>query len=361
MIETTSRTRPIALPFAAFSTAAVGVLAIALAVAGPAQAASPPDVLLRTTTQFAVLASDGITNTGPTTLTGDIGSAPTTSIADNGVITTTGVIRTGPDQVVADAKADLLLAIGQASGAQPATVAIPADIGGQTLVGGTYKQASSLGLTGTVILDGQNDPDSVFIIQVGQDFTTAPGASVTLTRGAQACHVYWQIGNSAVFDTTTSFKGNVLAYQDISAKTGAIFEGRLLTSDGAVTLDTNTVTLPACTPVVTPSTSTPTATSSTSTGAPTTATPTPQPTNTGSTGGGGGGDSDADSDGGADADSDGGDYTGGGGSGSGISTRQDIPDTGGPSRLLAPLGGIAVVAGVALVIANRRRRGSHRV
>ena len=338
--------------------------AVVIASGGPARAASPPDVGLGTAAQFSVLASDGITKTGAITVTGDVGSAPTTSVSGTGVITPPGAVRGAGDLVVTGAKADLLTAFGQAAGAQPSSTTLSAaDIGGQTLVGGTYTRAGSLGLTGTLTLDGENDPNSVFIIQVGQDFTTATASSVLLTRGAQACHVYWQIGNSAVFEVGTDFVGTVLAYQDISAKTAAIFEGRLLTTDGAVTLDTNTITLPACAPVVptptattpTPSATTPTPTTTPSTTTPSTTAPSPSATApaTGSTGG--------DDDGGGGSGS--GSPTGsgsGGGSGSSSST-PGLPDTGGPPAALVPVGLLAVAAGAATIAATRRRqRGTHR-
>lgn len=363
--RTHSRTTVLSVGTLSALTAAIVVAAMSFA--SSARAVSPPDVRLGTAAQFAVLAYDGVTNTGTTTVTGDIGSFPTTTVTDNGAILPPGNVRRGPDQVVENAKPDLAAAFGQAAGAQPDTQALPADIGGRTLVGGTYNQASALGLTGTVTLDGQNDPNSVFIIQVGSDFTTAPSSSVVLTRGAQACHVYWQIGNSAVFDTATSFIGNVLAYQDISANTGATFQGRLLTTDGAVTLDTNTITLPACAAVVTPSPSTPTpapTVTTPATPAPTRAVPvraTPRPTDSSPSrdadGGSGTDDSDSDSDG--SSGTDGGDSFADA-DGSTTTSTPGLPNTGGPPWFLAPLGGLALLAGMALVAMARMRRGVHR-
>lgn len=361
MSDPRTQSRTSVLSVGAATTVTALILVAAVSFASSADAVSPPDVRLGTASQFAVLAYDGVTNTGPTTVTGDVGSFPTTTVTDNGVISPPGNVRRGPDPVVEVAKADLAIAFGQAAGAQPDTQLLPADIGGETLVGGTYNQASALGLTGTLTLDGQNDPSSVFVIQVGSDFTTAPGSAVVLTRGAQACHVYWQIGNSAVFDTATAFKGNVLAYQDISANTGAMFEGRLLTTDGAVTLDTNTITLPACA-AATPTSPTPTVTTPTTplptraapvraTRPPTTPTTTPTPTpsrdreDRGNADGSGGSGTDGDNF----ADSDG-----------STTSTPGLPGTGGPPWFLAPVGAAAVLIGLGLVIAVRSRRGAHR-
>lgn len=352
--------RPLALTLSVLLVG--GIAAAAVSLAGAADAASPPDVRLGTAARFGVLAADGVTNTGPTTIAGDVGSAPTTSVTDNGAITASGVVRTGPDQVVSNAKADLLTAFGQASAAQPTVTVIPGDLTGQTLVAGTYRQASSLLLTGNVTLDAENDTNAVFVIQVGADFSTRPGSTVTLVRGAQACRVYWQIGNSATFNTTTSFKGNVLAYQDITAATAATFEGRLLTNTGAVSLDTNVITAPGCAPIVDrPLTASPGLVASPAKKAK----PKPAKTSTAPARDSGGSDSSDSSDTGTETETGGGTAVneGGGTPGTGTSTTTStpgLPDTGGPPWFLAPLGGLVLVAGLGVVVAARSPRGMHR-
>lgn len=361
------------------ATAAAGLATViavtAVSLAGPARAAGPPEPPLGTTSQFGVLAGSGITNTGATTVTGDLGTFPTPTITGSASITTTGTIR-GGDSVVQGAKPDLVTAYNNAAGAQP-PAALDADAGGKTLVAGVYRQASALQLTGVLTLDGQGDASSVFIIQVGSDFTSASASSVSLVNGAQACHVYWQIGGSATFGTGTAFKGNVLALTSITANNLATFDGRLLARNGAVTLDTNTITRSACTPTTTTPAPTATATTAPVTPAPTaTKRPTPRPTK--STGGGKGGSSDggsSDSDGGSsNSDSDSSDGGGAGDSdaaggtdtdtdsGSGTSSSATgIPNAGGPPLFLAPVGALAVLAGAGLVMASRRRQhGSHR-
>jgi type VI secretion system secreted protein VgrG len=65
-------------------------------------------------------------------------------------------------------------------------------------------------------------------------------------NGAQACNVFWQVGSSATFGTTTEFAGTVIATASITATTGAVINGRLLALNAAVTLDSNTITVPTC-------------------------------------------------------------------------------------------------------------------
>ncbi|MBU2502380.1 DUF3494 domain-containing protein, partial [bacterium] len=103
---------------------------------------------------------------------------------------------------------------------------------------------SSAGLTGTLTLDGQGDADAVFVIQVGSTLTTASDAAVNLIGSAQAENVYWQIGSSATLGTGTAFMGNIVAMTSITLNSGASLSGRALARNGAVTLDTNALTLP---------------------------------------------------------------------------------------------------------------------
>jgi hypothetical protein len=119
-----------------------------------------------------------------------------------------------------------------------------------------YTASSTLGLTGTLTLDAQGDPNAVFIFQVGSALTTASVSTVSLINGASPCNVYWQIGSSATLGTNSVFVGTVMALTSISATTGTTIQGRLLARNGSVTLDTNTITRPNCAPPTTTTTTT---------------------------------------------------------------------------------------------------------
>jgi len=258
------------------SILAAGTSVVAVALVGSLVAlgsdasAAPVAVGLGAAGSFAVLAGTGITNTGPTVITGDIGTFPTASITGLTSMTVSGTNHAG-DSVTQGAKTDLTTAYTSAAGQGP-TTAIAADLVGQTLKAGVYNSASAVGLSGVLTLDAAGDPGAVWVFQAGSTLITASGSKVVLLNGAQACHVYWQVGSSATLGTNSTFTGTVLALTSISLQTGATVDGRVLASNGAVTLDSNTITRSACSTA----TSAPTASPSTSA----TATPTPQVTAT---------------------------------------------------------------------------------
>lgn len=231
------------------SVSSLGLIAAQAAVDGPS-------VGLGTLESYSVLGGASVTNTGPTILNGDLGVSPGTSITGfpPGIIN--GVIHAS-DAPAIQAQSDLVTAYNDAAG-RSSDGTVSGDLGGQTFVGGVYSAPSSLGLTGTVTLDGQNNPNSVFIFQVGSTLTTASSSNVNLVNGASACNVFWQVGSSATLGTASSFKGNILALTSITANTGATAEGRALARNGSVTLDTNTFTSPQCIPVTPPVTTEPT-------------------------------------------------------------------------------------------------------
>ncbi len=222
---------------------AASVLTSAPAVA----AAAPAPVNLGTAAAFSVLAGQSVTNTGPTTVSGDLGVSPGSSVTGfpPGIVLGTTHVA---DAAAATAQADLTTAYNDAAGRAP-TAPVSGDIGGQTFNAGVYNSTSTLGLTGTVTLDAQGDPNAVFIFQVGSALTTASSSVVNLVNGAQACNVFWQVGSSATLGTTSNFRGTIMALTSITVNTGATLTGRALARNGSVSLDTDSITTTICEPI----------------------------------------------------------------------------------------------------------------
>ncbi|GAC1413038.1 MAG: hypothetical protein NVSMB66_3880 [Candidatus Doudnabacteria bacterium] len=201
-------------------------------------------VNLGSAASYGVLGGSTVTNTGSTVINGDLGLNPGTSLTGFPPGTVNGTTHQ-TDGASATAQSDLTAAYNSAS-SQTGAVSIAGDLGGQTLAPGVYNSASSIGLTGTLTLDGQNNANSVFVFQAGSTLTTASASKINLINGAQACNVYWQVGSSATLGTNSTFVGSVMALTSITATTGGSGNGRLLARNGAVTLDTNSVSRPVC-------------------------------------------------------------------------------------------------------------------
>ncbi|KAJ5613403.1 hypothetical protein N7510_006597 [Penicillium lagena] len=231
---------------------------------------------LGTAGNFLVLAATTVTNTNTDTIVdgGDLGVSPgnaVTNFPPGEVIG--GTIHAG-DAVAAQAQLDLATAYGDAAGQAPTATLQNPELGGLTLFAGTYKAGSTttFGITGTLTLDGQGDPDSVWIFQMGTTLITASSSRVVLTNGAQACNVFWQVGSSATLGTGSTFVGTIMALTSITATTNVAIQGRLLALNAAVTLDDNKITVPGCSTTSTTTTST-TTTSTTTTSTTTTTQP----------------------------------------------------------------------------------------
>lgn len=192
---------------------------------------------------FGVLAGSTVTNVpgSDTSVNGDVGVSPGTSITGFVAPAAIGGVFHAGDFVSAAAQMALSLAFADAAG-RPGGITLLGDIGGQTLLPGVYKSASSLGITGTLTLDAKGDPNAVWIFQIGSSLTTAASNStVVLVGGADAGNVFWQVGSSATLGVGTVFQGNIMAQASITLNTGVLLDGRALAISGAVTLDGNAI------------------------------------------------------------------------------------------------------------------------
>lgn len=202
---------------------------------------------------FAVLAGSTVTNTGPSVINGNIGLSPGTAVVGffaPGVVTAPYTIHAN-DGVAIQAQIDLTSQYNDLAN-RPATVNLTGqNLAGLTLAPGVYNYDTSAQLSGTLTLDAQNNPNAVFVVNIGSTLITSSAASVALVNGAQGANVYFVVGSSATLGSATTLAGNILALTSITLNTGATINcGAALARNGAVTLDTNTISV--CTLATTP-------------------------------------------------------------------------------------------------------------
>lgn len=196
---------------------------------------------LGTAESFAILAGQTITNTGTTTINGNVGISPGSALTPGAAIINGEVHLNDATAILA--QQHLVLAYDD-SKARMDEEPIPAQLGGSTLLPGYYvSEVVSFNLTGTLTLDANNDPDAIFIFEAGSTLVTAADSNVILINGAKASQIFWNVGSSATLGISSHLEGTILAMESITLTTSATVNGSLLARNGSVTLDSNTVTV----------------------------------------------------------------------------------------------------------------------
>jgi len=206
-------------------------------------------VTLGRAADFAVLASQTVTNTttGNTTITGDLGVFAGTSVT--GSPTVSGKIYTGSglidNPIAFGASQDARIAYTALAGLNPTQdLTSQLQLGNTTRTPGVYFFGASTTtlLGGILTLDAENKSNALFVFQM-EALTTASNSSVILINGADARNVFFQVRSSATLGTGTQFKGNILAKTSITVTNGVNIEcGSVIALEGAVTLDNNRIT-----------------------------------------------------------------------------------------------------------------------
>ena len=231
---------------------------------GTTDGGSTPSTLpvnLRTAGNYAILAKSGISTVPTSAITGDIGVSPAAATLITGfslIADSTNVFSTS-SQVTGKAYAadyavptpsnlttaigDMQLAFTDAAGRAPTVTELGAgNIGGKTLTPGVYKWSTGLLIPTNVILTGS--ATDVWIFQIAQNLTMSNAAGVSLTGGAVAKNVFWQVAGLVDLGTTAHCEGVILTQTLINMQTGASINGRLM-AQTAVTIASSTVVQPA--------------------------------------------------------------------------------------------------------------------
>ena len=213
---------------------------------GSALAQGP--VALGSAASFGLMATLTITNTGPSTVNGNVSLDPGTTLTGSPLVNGTVDVN---DAASAQARIDLLTAFTAAQNLAPGTtIASGADLGTLYPLGippGTYTSAGTMLVATALTLNAGGDGNAVWIFQIGSSLTTT--ASVLLANGAQAKNVFWIPALDATLGSGTTFNGTLMAGRSITGNTGAVVDGRLLAgavnASATVALQTNTISVPA--------------------------------------------------------------------------------------------------------------------
>ena len=213
-------------------------------------------VNLGTAGNYVVLAKTAINNNPASAITGDMGLSPAATSYITGFALTNATGYATSSQVtgkvfaadmvsptsdnLTTAVENMLTAYTDAAGRPtPDFLELATgNIGGKTLTPGLYKWTSSVTLPSDVTISG--GANDVWIFQISGDLFLSNAVKVTLTGGAQAKNIFWQVAGQATFDTTSHFEGIILSMTGITFKTGASFNGRAL-AQTAVILDGNVI------------------------------------------------------------------------------------------------------------------------
>lgn len=210
----------------------------------PLQTTKQPTVNLGVyASTLAVLAGSEITNSGFTVITGEVGLSPGSSIGGfpDGISGTRHI----NDVTANTAQSDLTAAYNDAAGRTSRDmVLLSGNLGGLTLTPGLYKSSGGLEISsGDLTFDARGNANAVFIIQIASTFLTTSGRKIFLKGNASASRIFWQVGSSATFGTTSVLHGTFMAHQSIVFNTGATLNGRALARQSEVTMLSNTIVL----------------------------------------------------------------------------------------------------------------------
>lgn len=197
---------------------------------------------LGTSSTFALFSSNGaVSNTGTSFITGNVG----TNVGSSTNFGNVDGVMNDSNGVTAATASNLTTAYLQLDNSIPTYFPAALLGNGQTLIAGNYSIGQSATLSGNLTLDGQNNPNALFIIQIEGSFSSSANAQVILANGALACNVFWKIEGLASLASNTIFKGTMIVNNAaIVLNSGVTIEGRALSTTGAITISGTTVVTP---------------------------------------------------------------------------------------------------------------------
>ncbi|RDL41688.1 Uncharacterized protein BP5553_01667 [Venustampulla echinocandica] len=235
--------------FTPFSTGKLALLALSSSIlAQPTVEKRSLIIDLDLAKSFGAVAGTSLNNTGATSITGDCGTCPGSTITGFPPGKCSGT-SSANDTPGCNAEATCITAYNNARAQQPTSALGNADLGGLTFAPGVYTfPGQDAKLTGNVTIDGKSDPKGQWIFLINNTFTAAANSRVVTINGAQACHIYFVAAEAATVGEASVMQGNILAYNTITVSNAASNQGIFCALNGTLTLNNNSITAqPNCT------------------------------------------------------------------------------------------------------------------
>jgi len=216
-------------------------------------------VNLGTSINYVILAKSAINNSAISAVTGDLGLSPAATSYVTGFALTNATGYATASQItgkiyaadmaaptpinLTTAVSNMITAYNDAAGRQfPDFLELgTGNIGGKTLVPGLYKWTNTVTLPSAVTISGS--ATDVWIFQIAGNLTSGNAVAITLSGGALAKNIFWQVAGQVTLGTTSHFEGIILSMTGITFQTGSSLNGRAL-AQTAVILDASTLVRP---------------------------------------------------------------------------------------------------------------------
>lgn len=208
----------------------------------PSQAVKMQTVLLGSSANYALLSALYIKNNGATSILGDMGISPGSTIEGFPPATFSGNMQK-KTVLSSQAQKDLEVVYNDVIARRSTdAVELSGNIGGLTLTPGLYYSKSSLEMSsGDLTFDAQGNPDAIFIIQIASSLSVINDRKMVLKGNASAANIFWQVGGSAAFGTASTIRGTFIVMESITFYNGATLIGKALARKGGIVLAANTI------------------------------------------------------------------------------------------------------------------------
>lgn len=193
-------------------------------------------------TTYAVLANTGVINSGTGVIYGDIGTVKGAITGTDKIKRTGGQVHTA-DAVAAKAQSDAAVSYGNVNAKACDFNLSGEDLSGKTLTPGTYCFDGDATLMGKQVLhlDFQGNKSAYFLFRVGRNLITGPSAGILLDNKGESCNVFWTLPGTAWVDRDSNFQGGILALGDITMREKAVLNGKLVSRNGSISLNSNEI------------------------------------------------------------------------------------------------------------------------